>query len=341
MVDPKQLVETIIAAFPDHEDGKRPIHTVGIGVEGFFVASPVAKQFCIAEHLRGHKVPVTVRFSNGSGSPKKHDGWSDARGMATRFHLAGDAATDLIGMTFREFFTPTPETFMAFFKAARPTPDIKLSAWEKLAQMMQLKHPPPDPLPDRPESGAQGMLNYANANRFAQLSVFDAQYIGAPLSYARASYHAIHTFVVFGPDGTRRHVRFFWQPVAGVAKRGPDAPPDDDYLQEELRARLRKWPAEFVLQMVVGEAGDAFDDPTRPWPAKRLRVAMGTLTLAAVSADQSTAIEKMSFNPCRLLPGIEVSDDPILKIRRDAYEVSREMRGAIGCPFHGGTAHDQ
>ena len=341
MVDPKQLVEAIIAAFPDHEAGKRPIHTVGIGVEGHFVASAAARRYCIAEHLQGGKVPVTARFSNGSGSPTKHDGWSDARGMAIRFHLAGDAATDLIAMTFREFFTPTPETFMAFFKAARPTPDIKLSAWEKLWQMMQLKHPPPDPLPDRPKSGAQGMLNYANANRFAQLSVFDAQYIGAPLSYARAAYHAIHTFVVVGPDGTRRHVRFAWQPVAGVAKRGQDAPPDNDYLQEELKTRLRSWPAEFILQMVIGEAGDAFDDPTRPWPAKRLRVAMGTLTLTKVSAHQSTAVEKMSFNPCRLTAGIEVSDDPILKIRREAYEVSREMRGAIGCPFHGSAVNEK
>lgn len=339
MVDPKALVETIIAAFPDHEADKRPIHTVGIGVEGYFVASAAAARYCVAEHMQGQKVPVTVRFSNGSGSPKKHDSWSDARGMATRFHLRDGAATDLIAMTFREFFTPTPETFMEFFKAARPTPDVKRSPWEKLMLMMQLKHPPPDPPPDRPESGAQGMLDYANAHRFAQLSVFDAQYIGAPLSYARAAYHAIHTFVVTGPDDVRRHVRFSWQPVAGVAKRDPEAAPDNDYLQQELKARIRHWPAEFTLQMTIGEAGDAFDDPSKPWPAKRLRVAMGTLMINAVAENQSTTIEKMSFNPCRLLPGIEVSDDPILKIRRDAYEESRKMRGGTGCPFHGGEAN--
>ena len=87
MVDPKALVETIIAAFPDHEADKRPIHTVGIGVEGYFVASPAAARYCVAEHMQGKKVPVTVRFSNGSGSPKKHDTWSDAPGMATRIHL--------------------------------------------------------------------------------------------------------------------------------------------------------------------------------------------------------------------------------------------------------------
>lgn len=341
MVDAQQLIDTIIAAFPDHEPGKRPIHTIGIGVQGHFTASAAARRYCVAEHLQGDRIPVTVRFSNGSGSPIQHDSWSDARGMATRFHLANGAATDLIGMTFREFFTPTPDTFMQFFRAARPTPDKKLSPWAKIWQMLQLKHPPPDPPPDRPQSGAQGMLDYANGHRFAQLSVFDAQYIGAPVSYARATYHAIHTFVVIGPDGRRRHVRFAWQPVAGVAKRDPEAPPDNDYLQQELRNRLRAGPAEFTLQMVIGETGDAFDDPSKPWPAKRQRVTMGTITLTHLAADQATGIEKMSFNPCRLLPGIEVSDDPILQIRRDAYEVSRKMRGAVGCPFHGGPQHDQ
>ena len=34
--------------------------------------------------------------------------------MATRFHLADGAATDLIAMTLPEFFTPTLETFLPF-----------------------------------------------------------------------------------------------------------------------------------------------------------------------------------------------------------------------------------
>ena len=58
---------------------------------------------------------------------------------------------------------------------------------------------------------------------------------------------------------------------------------------------------------------------------------MGTLTLTEVPEDQEAAGERISFNPCRLAPGIEASDDPILQARRCAYEVSREMRG--GCPF--------
>ena len=107
---------------------------------------------------------------------------------------------------------------------------------------------------------------------------------------------------------------------------------DDDYLRQELEDRLKRWPARFMLMMTIGEAGDAIDDPTQPWPARRVRVVMGTLTLTDVPEDQAAAGERISFNPWRLAPGIEPSGDPILHARRDAYEVSREMRGGIACP---------
>ena len=78
----KRLVDSIIADFPDHERDKRPIHTIGIGVKGTFAPSEVARNYCIAEHVQPRRDPVevTVRFSNGSGSPRQHDGWNDVRG---------------------------------------------------------------------------------------------------------------------------------------------------------------------------------------------------------------------------------------------------------------------
>lgn len=41
----KQLVDAVIADFPDHKPGTRPIHTIGVGVEGYFEASDVAKTY--------------------------------------------------------------------------------------------------------------------------------------------------------------------------------------------------------------------------------------------------------------------------------------------------------
>jgi catalase len=331
---PSQLVDAIIADFPDHKPGTRPIHTIGIGAKGYFEASDVARNYCRAEHFRRQQVDVSVRFSNGSGSPVQHDGWNDVRGMATRFHLENEAATDLIAMTLNGFFVRTTREFIDFTTAARQRPVKKETPWQRIWDMLQLKQPLRDPYPGQTASGDAGTLEYANGHPFAQLAVFQAGLIGAPVSYARAAYHAVHTFIVTGEDGVRRPVRFAWKPVAGVCNTDPDAPPRDDYLQRELRERLAQWPARFLLMMTIGESGDALDDPTVPWPAKRVRVVMGTLTLDTVPADQEAAAEHISFNPWRLVDGIEPSNDPILLARRDVYEDSRKRRGGTACPFN-------
>jgi catalase len=327
----KQLVEAIISNLPEPASEMRPVHTKGVGVKGHFVASDVARTYCIAEHFRGHRVDVSVRFSNARGGANRHDGWSDVRGMATRFHLKGEPATDLIATTLGEFFVRNVGDFFEFTKVARQQRVQKQSPWRKIVDLLQLKEPARDPYPNEATNTDAGTLTYANRHRFAQLGVVQAKMIGAPVSYARASYHAIHTFMVEDPHGVRRPVRFSWQPVAGVRTNKPTATPADDYLRKELEDRLRRWPARFMLMMTIGEAGDALDDPTKPWPAHRIRVVMGTLTLTDVPEDQDAAGERISFNPWHLARGIEPSGDPILHARRGAYEVSREMRG--GCPF--------
>jgi catalase len=251
--------------------------------------------------------------------------------MATRFHISGERGSDLIATTLGEFFVRHVDDFFEFSKIAKREKYERRPWWRKVGDLLQLKIPPRNPYPNETESVDEGALRYANRHRFAQLGIFQVGLIGAPESYARASYHAVHTFWVTDPDGVRRPVRFSWQPVAGVRNTDPKAVPHEKYLFDELRDRLQRWPARFMLMMTIGEEGDALDDPTKPWPGTRIRVAMGTLTLIKVSEDQEADGERISFNPCRLAPGIEVSNDPILEARLGAYEVSREMRG--GCPF--------
>jgi catalase len=329
----ERLVEALV--LPDGRPDLRPVHALGIGATGYFVASDAARDFCVAEHFQGETVPVTVRFSNGSGSAVQRDGWSDVRGMATRFHLADGAATDLIAMTLGEFFTPTAETFLSFAEAAKPVPVTRETAWQKIFDMLRLTPPLLDPYPGQITSPNPGAVQFADRHGYAQLPVFEGASLGAPQSYARATYHAVHTFVVVAPDGARRWVRFTWQPVAGVLTTDAKKTPVDKYLQQELRDRLAEAPARFMLMMSIGEAGDDFNDPSRPWPPRRVRVAMGTLTLTDVPKDQVANCERLSFNPWRLVPGIEPSDDPVLSARRDAYEFSRRRRGGLACPFSG------
>ena len=315
----------------------RPVHALGIGATGHFEAEPIAARYCIAEHFQGGKVDVSVRFSNGSGDATRHDGWSDVRGMATRFHLSGGAATDLIAMTLPEFFAPTPDTFLAFAKKAEPKDCHRESPWRKILALLKMTLPTPDPYPGQKKRPDDGAIRFADENKYAQQAVLGAAAIGAPVSYARAEYHAVHTFIITGPppENVRRWVRFTWQPVSGVLNEPPRPSPRLDYLNDELRDRLGAAPARFTLTMTIGEIGDKFDDPTRSWPPHRTRIMMGTLTLDKVpdEAEQTSMFEKQSFNPWLLTDGIAPSDDPVLRVRRDAYEYSSKRRASTPCPF--------
>ena len=311
----------------------RPVHTVGIGGGGVFIPCDVAGQFCTAEFFTAERTAVTLRFSNGLGSAETHDDWNDVRGLAVRFHLSNGSAADLLAMTLPEFFTRTLETFGDFARATTPVPVARSSAWEKLRDMLHLIRPLPDPPRDRRESGEGPAAVFADANSECRLAMFHASTLGAPVSYARAAYHAVHTFVVTGADRVPRHVRFHWIPVAGVRKRPPHAKPEPSYLADELRARVAKDPPRFQLMMTIGEAGDDFDDVSRPWPPHRVRVVMGTLIVDTVHDDQQTNGEKLSFNPWRLVDGIRPGSDPIFLLRHHAYEVSRGRREASPCPF--------
>lgn len=336
----------------DGIDGMRPVHAWGIGATGRFVPSDVAAAYCKAAHFvarsvgdRPVPVPVTARFSNGSGTRQNkgalgpHDGWSDVRGMAVRFSLPDGSATDLIAMTLNCFFTPDGETFGAFATAAKPKSCSREDPWQKILDLLRLTLPMPDPYPGQEARPDEGAMAFADQNPYARLPVFQAASIGAPVSYVRATYHAVHTFVVTGQDGTKRWVRFTWQPIAGALNIRPQIRPgvpnpDYDrllstpYLQQELRDRLSAEPARFSLMMMIGETGDDFDNSTVPWPPHRQRIEMGTLTLDAV-AD----VEKMSFNPGLLTDGIAPSGDPVLWVRTEAYSYSSSLRDGAPCPF--------
>ena len=148
------------------------------------------------------------------------------------FTCSGGGDTDLIAMTLPEFFSPTPEDFLAFAEAAKPKPYKGESPWQKIFNLLHLVLPKRDPYPGETISPDDGAIEFADKNPAAQLGVLQAAQIGAPVSYVRAAYHAVHTFVVTDPNKIRRWVRFSWQPIAGGADDGPQSaaerrlPPD-------------------------------------------------------------------------------------------------------------------
>lgn len=336
----KRLYNALLTDYPDHRAGMRPVHAVGIGATGYFVASDVARRYTYAEQFQGAHIPVTLRYSNGSGSPVEHDSALDVRGMAVKFHLQDDVVSDLIAITLPIFFAQTPEAFLQFAAAGVPVPDKPEGWFQRFLDMLQLRTPARPP--DLPEDGTKGVLDYANKHMAARPGTVAATMLVTPVSYGRAAYHALHTFKLVAADGAVTYCRFDWDPVAGVQpieKAVPDPyraadSTDDKYLHQELRNRLKAGPVRFVLRMNVAGQGDDINDPTKVWDTTRLRVVLGELWITDIAAENGAGCEHLSFNPTRLAPGIECSDDPVLAARRGAYEYSWHTRGG-GCPMGG------
>lgn len=280
--------------------GFRAVHAKGNCCRGNFVATSEAADYCVAPLFQGDEVPVTVRFSSGSGRPTRADGAHDERGMAVKFHLPDGRTTDIVSLTLPVFFTRTPEDFLAFLESQRPDPETGK--------------------PDLERIGA-----FVNEHPETQKAVGFVLMTMAPASFANCTFHGIHAFRLTGPEGTPRYVRYRWVPDAGEATLTEDETRalGRDYLREELARRLSSSTIGWELRFQIGELGDDPNDPTTPWPEERTFVPAGRLTLTEFVGNEC---EPMIFDPGRVIEGIERSDDPILHARSDAYSVSFARR---------------
>jgi catalase len=288
-VNPEQAVDVINGVFGRH-DGYRALHAKGTLCRGTFTASPEAASLTRAGHMQGEEVPVTVRFSNGSGNPNRPDYAPDPRGLAVKFYLPDGARTDIVAVTTPVFSTKTPEGFIELMQAQK-------APWK---------------LP----------LFFARHPEALKAVAVDAPTLRPPPSYAVVRYYGIHAFKWVAPDGTERYVRYVWQPLESGGQRKRDR----DYLQQELRERLEVGPIRFRLEVQVAMPGDPIDDPSVAWPGSRWRVDAGTLEVTGLETDRETGGDVLVFDPTRVTDGIELSDDPVLRFRSPAYSASVARR---------------
>ncbi|MEZ5096068.1 MAG: catalase [Nocardioides sp.] len=294
MTDAREAVDRIAAA-TGAERGHRTLHAKGRFYQGSFTASPEAAALCRAGHLQGEPVPVLVRWSNGSGHPRNRDDAQDVRGMAVKLTLPDGSATDLLGQTAPYFPVRTPEDFVRLVEATRQPWRLPLF------------------LATRPGTAA-ALLGNARARATR-----------APRSYAEATYYPVHAYRWLAPDGARRWVRYRLEPVAAEAGRPDGQFAGRDRLAEEAVARLARGPAVFDLRVTLAGPGDDPDDPMAVWTGER-ELSAGRLEVTAPVLDPEAGGSVVVFDPTRVVDGIELSADPILRFRPAAYSVSVDRR---------------
>lgn len=293
----EQLVNTLTKIAGEHP-GDRKNHAKGIVVIGKFTPSNTAKNVSSAAHLQHDPSNVIVRFSDTTGIPTISDTnpSSFPKGMAIRFDLANGKYTDIVSISVNDFPVSTPEDFLDLLNAiAATTPDS----------------PTPSP-------AAQYLGSHPAAKQFVDIAK------PAPISFATQSFYGVNAFKFINANGGERYGRYIIKPVDGeifLTEEQRQAA-DQNYLMDELPARLAKQTVKFDVIVQLAAKGDEVNDATVVWPESREQVVLGTLTLTKMAADGSAFAKANMFNPLALTTGIEASDDPILLARPGAYAVS-------------------
>lgn len=298
MVTPAEAIDRIQAVFGAHA-GARALHAKGRFFAGSFTATPEAASLCRAGHLQGDPVPAWVRWSNGVGHPRSKDGAPDVRGMAVSFRLADGTATDLLGQTAPRFPVRTPEAFVRMVEASKRPAALPL---------FLLKNP----------SAVPALA--ANAKALALVP---------PRSFAEASYFPIHAYEWTAAEGTTRWVRYSLLPLEAESGRPNGEFRGHDRLFDEIDARLARGPARFTLRVQVAGEGDDPHDPMSVWRRDGRVLDAGTIEVTGPDPEREQGGEVVVFDPTRVVDGIGLSDDPILRFRPGAYSesVSRRLRG--------------
>jgi catalase len=291
-IDPEQALDRINRVFGRH-DGDRTLHAKGAFYTGTFTATPQATALCRAGHLQGESVPVRVRWSNGAGR-RSADKAPDVRGMAISFRLPDGSATDLLGQTSPRFPVRTVEDFLDLVDAAE-------KPW--MLPLFIARHPGATP---------------------ALLASLRAKATVPPYSYAEVSYYPIHAYKWIATDGTESWVRYRFVPKEGRDQRPQGEFTGRDRLREEILARLGAHPVRFTLEVQVAGPGDDPHDPTSNWGTAYFDA--GTIEVTGPDPEREQHGEVVVFDPTRVVDGIELSDDPILRYRPAAYSASVSRR---------------
>lgn len=292
MVNPVEAIDRINRVFGRHP-GHRALHAKGRFYAGTFTPTPEAGELCIAGHFQ-QQVPVRVRFSNGGGHPGVGDKAPDVRGMAVSFRLPDGTATDLLGQTAPRFPVRTVEDFLDLVEHAKP-------------------HQVP------------GFLLRHKDARVPLLANLKAKSIVPPHSFAEATFYPVHAYAWTGADGERRWARYVLRPQFLHADRLEQKFSGKNRLFEEIEARLGQRAVRFALEVTLAAPGDDPHDPMSVWAGERTFTA-GTLDITAPDPDREQGGEVVVFDPTRVVEGIGLSDDPILRYRAAAYSESVNRR---------------
>ncbi len=299
----------------DHERiPERVVHARGAAAHGTFRAYGNAAAATKAGFLadKGRETPVFVRFSTVLGSRGAADTTRDVRGFAVKFYT-DEGNFDLVGNNMPIFFIQDGIKFPDLIHAAKPHPDREIpqaqtahdTFWDFVSLHTESMH----------------QVIWAMSDR------------GIPRSFRTMEGFGIHTFRLVNADGGTSLVKFHWKPVAGVhslmwEEAQLAAGTDPDFHRRDMADGIEAGaPLEYELglQLMPDTEDETFEgidllDPTKLVPEEQASVQLvGKLTLDRNPTNYFAETEQVAFCTANLVPGIQVTNDPLMAARMFSY----------------------
>ncbi|MDT5197202.1 MAG: catalase, partial [Mycobacterium sp.] len=156
---------------------------------------------------------------------------------------------------------------------------------------------------------------------------------GIPRSFRTMEGFGVHTFRLVTRRGTTSLVKFHWKPVAGVhslvwEEAQIAAGCDPDFHRRDMADGIEAGaPLEYELgiQVMPDDGTDSFEgidllDPTKFVPEELVPVRpIGMLSLNRNPTNYFAETEQVAFHTGNLVPGIEVTNDPLMQARLFSY----------------------
>jgi catalase len=305
----------------DHERiPERVVHARGSGAHGYFQVYESMAEYTSASFLQdpAKKTPVFVRFSTVLGSRGSADTVRDVRGFATKFYT-DEGVFDLVGNNIPVFFIQDAIKFPDIIHAGKPEQHNEIpqaatahdTFWDFICLVPESMH----------------VIMWALSDR------------AIPRSFRMMDGFGVHTFRFVNAQGKSRFVKFHWKPLLGVHSLLWDeaqqlAGKDPDYHRRDLWEAIQQgdYPEyEFGVQILEEEDEFKFPfdllDATKLWPEELVPVRrIGKMTLNRNPENFFAETEQVAFHIGHLVPGIDVTDDPLLQGRLFSYLDTQLLR---------------
>ncbi|KAA0090869.1 catalase [Mycolicibacterium sp. P1-18] len=299
----------------DHERiPERVVHARGAAAHGVFESYGTAGKFTKAGFLgkKGTTTEVFTRFSTVLGSRGSADTVRDTRGFAVKFYT-DEGNFDLVGNNMPVFFIQDGIKFPDVIHAGKPHPDREIpqaqSAHDTFWDFVSL---------------------HTEATHHVMWNMSDR---GIPRSYRTMEGFGVHTFRLVNAKGATSLVKFHWKPVAGVhslvwEEAQIAAGCDPDFHRRDMADGIEAGAFleyELGVQVMPDDGTDSFEgidllDPTKIVPEELVPVQLvGKMTLNRNPTNYFAETEQVAFHTGHLVPGIEVTNDPLMQARLFSY----------------------